>query len=285
MTRFAVVVATGVTVALLLFALERARPLRRQSAELLARLLVNLSAAALALLVAGAVVRPLVQRLLALEPGRRFGLLDLVALPPVAEGLLAFLLLDLSFYWWHRANHRLAVLWRFHNVHHLDPDLDVSTALRFHFGEIALSAAFRVLQVVLIGVGAWAFWLYELCFQAATLFHHSNLRLPIRVERPLAGLLVTPRMHGIHHSQVEREAMSNYGVVLPWWDRLHRTLRLNVPQRLVTIGVPGYSLPEDNRLRDVLLHPFRRQRAHWRLPDGRVPEREELPGPPTRLAE
>src|SRR5690606_5035552 len=119
-------------------------------------------------------------------------------------------------------------LWRFHNVHHLDPDLDVSTALRFHFGEIAFSAAFRVVQISAIGVGAPVYWAYELCFQAGTLFHHSNVRLPLRLERALSRLLVTPRMHGIHHSQVEAEASSNYGVLLPWWDLLHRTLRLNV---------------------------------------------------------
>jgi sterol desaturase/sphingolipid hydroxylase (fatty acid hydroxylase superfamily) len=75
-------------------------------------------------------------------------------------------------------------------------------------------------------------------------------------------------MHGIHHSQVQRETNSNYGVVLPWWDRLHRTLGLNVPQSAITIGVPAYSNPEDNRLRDAILLPFRKQRDYWRRPDG-----------------
>jgi sterol desaturase/sphingolipid hydroxylase (fatty acid hydroxylase superfamily) len=92
-------------------------------------------------------------------------------------------------------------------------------------------------------------------------------------------------MHGIHHSQVEAEANANYGVLLPWWDRLHRTLRLNVPQRLITIGVPAYSRPEDNGLAAVLLHPFRRQRDHWRLPDGTRPERPPQAGGAADLAE
>ena len=279
------VAATAAAVALLLFLAERWWPLRRPRAALVARLLVNVLIAGLALAAAGSLVRPLVQRLLGTAAERPFGLLGWLALPPLVEAVLAFLALDLSFYWWHRANHRVPFLWRFHNVHHCDPDLDVSTALRFHFGEIAFSAAFRVAQVVLLGLGPTVYWAYELCFQANTLFHHSNVRLPIGLERALNRLMVTPRMHGIHHSQVEREAMSNYGVLLPWWDLLHRTLRLNVPQARIAIGVPGYSRPEDNRLAAVLGAPFVRQRDYWRQPDGTPVEREPLPGRPTELAE
>src|SRR6185503_6617510 len=105
----------------------------------------------------------------------------------------------LSFYYWHRLNHRLPLLWRFHSVHHMDPDLDVTTAVRFHFGEILLSTVFRSLQVVALGVGLTGYLLYEPRLQCANLFHHSNLRLPIRLERALNWVLVTPRMHGIHH--------------------------------------------------------------------------------------
>lgn len=284
MSRSTVLLA-GLALVLLLFLAERRWPLRHPRAALLARLLVNLLVAALALAIAATVVRPLVVRLLGLSSTARVGLLPWLPLPPALEALLAFLLLDLSFYWWHRANHRIPFLWRFHNVHHLDPDLDLSTALRFHFVEIAFSAAFRAAQVALLGLGPAVYWTYEACFQANTLFHHSNVRLPIGLERPLARLLVTPRMHGIHHSQVEAEAMSNYGVLLPIWDRLHRTLRLNVPQRKLTIGVPGYSRPEDNRIGAVLAAPFQPQRDYWRGPDGAPVERAPLPGSPGELAE
>ncbi len=279
-----VVVAVG-TLAVLLFLAERAWPLRRPRAALLARLGVNALVAAIALVVAGTVVRPLVLRVLGLAAETPFGLLGWLTLPPLVEAVLAFLLLDLSFYWWHRANHRVPLLWRFHNVHHFDPDLDLSTALRFHFVEIAFSAAFRVAQVVVLGLPAAVYWSYELCFQANTLFHHSNVRLPIGFERALNKVMVTPRMHGIHHSQVEREAMSNYGVLLPWWDWLHRTLRLNVPQRLIEIGVPAYSRNDDNRPRTVFVAPFEPQRDYWRRPDGKPVEREEPAGPLTKLAE
>lgn len=272
-------------VALLLFLAERRWPLRHPTAVLLARLAVNVILAAGALAAAG-LVRPLLARLLHLTPAHAWGVLGWLRLPPLAEGIVAFLLLDASFYWWHRANHRVPFLWRFHNVHHIDPDLDVSTALRFHFAEVGLSAAFRVAQVVVFGLSAGAFWAYEACFQVNTLFHHSNVRLPIGFERVLVKLLVTPRMHGIHHSQVEAEASSNYSVVLGIWDRLHRTLRLNVPQRLLTIGVPAYAAPADNRLLAALARPFRRQRDYWQRPDGVPAERSEpLRGRPEELAE
>jgi sterol desaturase/sphingolipid hydroxylase (fatty acid hydroxylase superfamily) len=257
----------------LLFVLERFFPLRKRMRELGTRLLVNFSISALAFLVAALLVRPTAQATLHWANGKPFGLVYLVPLPAPLEFAFSFLLMDLAFYYWHIANHRFPFLWRFHNVHHVDPDLDVSTGFRFHFGEVAMSAAFRVVQVSVIGVSGWAFAVYEIVFQAETLFHHSNLRLPIRFERLLNRLLVTPRMHGIHHSQVQRENNSNFGVVFPWWDRVHRTLGLNIPQAEIAIGIAGYSQPDDNQLRNALLMPFRKQRDYWRRTDGTVVER------------
>jgi sterol desaturase/sphingolipid hydroxylase (fatty acid hydroxylase superfamily) len=270
-----------------LFLLERLVPLRRSVRSLFGRLAVNLVFSGLALVAATLFVAPAVEASFGRLSETPFGLVHLVALPPLAGAVLAFLLMDLSFYYWHLLNHRVPVLWRFHNVHHMDPDLDVTTALRFHFGELALSAGFRVVQILLIGIAPWTYAVYEVVFQANTLFHHSNVRLPIGLERPLNKLLVTPRMHGIHHSQVEREANSNYGVVFPWWDRLHRTLGLNVPQSAITIGVPAYAEPEDNRLWRAVSQPFRRQRDYWRRADGTVVTRDadHAEADPTRLVE
>jgi sterol desaturase/sphingolipid hydroxylase (fatty acid hydroxylase superfamily) len=186
---------------------------------------------------------------------------------------IAFLLMDLAFYWWHVANHRIPFLWRFHNVHHIDPDLDVSTAFRFRVGEVALSTAFRIVQISVIGLSAWMFAVYEIVFQANTLFHHSNVRLPLHVERVLNMVIVTPRMHGIHHSQVRDETNSNYSVVFSWWDRLHRTLGLNIPQSEIVVGVPAYADAADNRFSNTFMLPFRRQRDYWRRPDGTIVQR------------
>src|SRR5262249_18240245 len=173
-------------------------------------------------------------------------------------------------------NHKIPWLWRFHNVHHIDPDLDVTTGFRFHFGEVLLSTAFRVVQVGLIGMSLRTFATYELVFQAETLFHHSNLRMPIRFERLLTRLIVTPRMHGIHHSQVRRETNSNFGVIFSWWDRLHQTLGLNIPQSKIAIGIAGYASIDDNKLWSALIIPFVKQRDYWRKSDGSVPERDAV---------
>jgi sterol desaturase/sphingolipid hydroxylase (fatty acid hydroxylase superfamily) len=257
----------------LLFAVERVSVLRRRTRPLLGRLLINAVISLLAFVAAALLVRPAASAAMQWTMGAPFGLIHVVAMPVAAQFLVAVLAMDLTFYWWHVANHRIPVLWRFHNVHHIDPDLDVSTAFRFHAGEVALSAGFRVVQVAAIGLPAWMFLAYELAFQINTMFHHSNVRLPIRVERVLNLVLVTPRMHGIHHSQVRDETDSNYSVVFSWWDRLHRTLGLNIPQADIVIGVPAYANADDNRLWNAMRLPFRRQRDYWRGPDGTVVQR------------
>ena len=262
-----------VAILALLFVLERLFPLRKRTRVLAGRLLVNFSISALTFLIAAVLVRPTALATLHWANAKTFGVIHLVPLPAPLEFALSFLLMDLAFYYWHIVNHRVPFFWRFHNVHHIDPDLDVSTGFRFHFGEVAMSAVFRVVQVSVIGLSGWAFAVYELVFQANTLFHHSNLRLPIRFERLLNKMLVTPRMHGIHHSQVQRENNSNFGVVFPWWDRVHRTLGLNIEQAEIAIGIAGYSQPDDNQLQNALLMPFRKQRDYWRRADGTVIER------------
>ncbi len=265
---------------LTLFLVERFFPLRAAVRSLWPRVWVNIVITALAFTMAAITVRPAVSQALGISHEREIGLLALFNLPVAVEFCVALLLFDWSFYWWHLANHRVSLLWRFHSVHHVDPDLDVTTAFRFHAFEIGFSAAFRAGQVVLIGPAAWMCFIYELVFQGNTLFHHSNVKLPLRVERGLNWVFVTPRMHGIHHSYFHRETDSNYSTVFSWWDRLHRSLRLDVRQREIEAGVPGYSLPEDNRPWRLLSMPFRRQRAYWQRPDGTVMEaRPAPPGP------
>lgn len=278
--------AIPVGIFVVLFLLERSMPLRQPQHWLWGRLAVNVLITALAFGVNGLMVQPAAKFMVGWTDQEAFGLIHWLPLPAIAQVILAFLLMDLSFYYWHRLNHRVPLLWRFHNVHHIDPDLDVSTGFRFHFGEIAYSTGFRIVQVALIGVSLGTHLIYETVFQANTLFHHSNIHLPLWLERPLNCILVTPRMHGIHHSQVQDETNSNYSVVFPWWDWLHRTLRLNIPQAKITIGVPAYADPEDNRVVNALLMPFRPQRDYWHRPDnvetGRDPA--ETTDPPLKLA-
>ncbi len=255
------------TLYLAFFLIERLVPLRRARAPLWGRLLVNLGVSIAAFATAFALVSPASDRTLEWTNASGFGLMQWLELPTMAESTLTFLLLDLTFYYWHVANHRFSPLWRIHNVHHVDPDLDVSTAFRFHFAEVALSAGFRVLQIMLIGPTALAYAIYEVAFQAGTLFHHSNIRLPERLERRMNLAFVTPRMHGIHHSQAREETNSNFGVVFSWWDRLHRTLGLDIPQERIVIGIPGYSGDRDNRLTRLFAQPFVSQCDYWKRSD------------------
>jgi len=219
-------------------------------------------------------VRDMSLKLAGLASERAYGLLHLVSLPSGVQFAVGFLLMDLTFYYWHRANHIIPLMWRFHNVHHLDPDMDVSTSFRFHFIEVLYSTAFRILQVGLLGISPLTYVIYEVCFQVETVFHHSNFRLPITLERMLNKVIVTPRMHGIHHSTIKDETNSNYSVIFKIWDLLHGSLRLHVPQSDIDIGVAGYQQQEDNRFWNLIAFPFRKQRDYWTLADGTLPVRE-----------
>lgn len=269
-------VAAAVFLALLI--LESRFSLRQSNRPKVERFLINIGLSAFALTAGAYVVAPVALRLAVWASENNFGLLSVLRLPFTAEFILGFLLMDLTFYYWHRANHSIPLLWRFHNVHHVDPDLDVSTSFRFHFGEVLYSVAFRALQVSLIGVSLFTYLAYELVFQCATMFHHSNVRLPLTIERWLNKIIVTPRMHGIHHSIVQGETNSNYSVIFRWWDLMHGTLKLNVKQSDVVIGVPAYLKSEDNKLMNLLILPLRKQRDYWRLPGGKEPERGALDG-------
>jgi sterol desaturase/sphingolipid hydroxylase (fatty acid hydroxylase superfamily) len=255
----------------LLCLLERGRPLRREVEPKLRRNARNLAVAGLAAASFQLVERPLIQPLTTLVERRRWGLVKLVRLPTWLEVTLAVVLMDYTLYLWHVLMHRLPFLWRFHVAHHVDLDLDASTALRFHAGELAISTGWRAGQLVLIGVSPLSLSVWQTFLLLSALFHHSNVRLPVEVERKLNRVLVTPRMHGIHHSIVEEETNSNWSSGLTVWDWLHGTLRLNVPQDRITIGVPAYREPEEVRLVEVLKMPFVEQRPTWVLPGGGEP--------------
>ena len=246
---------------------ERVAPLRRTVESKLRRVVRNLSTGGVSLALMSLVQAPLLQSVAAWIVRDRVGLLQLVRWPAWLETLMAILLLDYTLWWWHWANHRVGFFWRFHLVHHVDRDLDASTALRFHFGELALSIPVRATQMILIGVDPRTLWLWQTILFASILFHHANVRLPLRVERLLARLIVTPRMHGIHHSNRLDQTNTNWSSLLSWWDYLHGTILLDVPQEEITIGVPAYAAPSDVTIGKILLLPFRRQRRDFDTSD------------------
>jgi sterol desaturase/sphingolipid hydroxylase (fatty acid hydroxylase superfamily) len=257
-------------------------PLRRQHFKVLHRLVRNfiLSIPGFAIVRLAMLPIPIVIGFWSQE--RDIGLLNWLALPQWTAVIATFLLMDYAYWWWHYAMHMVPFFWRFHNVHHTDLDLDVSTAARFHFGEIILSIGFLSLAVMLFGINPIMLVIFFITFEAATLFHHSNWRLPIGVERILSLIIVTPRMHGIHHSIVQRETNSNWGTIFCWWDKLHRTLRRDIPQNEITIGVAAYRDEHELTVGKLLALPFREQRP-WRLPNGEQPDRP--PQPAEQLAE
>lgn len=152
--------------------------------------------------------------------GSGFGLLHWLGVPPLIAVPLAILLLDLAIYGQHRAMHRWPLLWRFHAVHHHDHDLDVTTALRFHPGEILLSTLYKAGAAALLGAPLIAVVIHETLLSAMAIFNHANIALPPRAERLVVPILVTPTMHVRHHSIVRREHDANYGNMLSIWDRL-----------------------------------------------------------------
>ena len=187
---------------------------------------------------------------------RRLGVLRWIPLPPAVRIVLGFLLLDYTLYLWHWLNHRSPALWRFHAVHHVDRDLDTTTGVRFHFGELALAAGFRAAQIVLLGVDRSTLRVWQRLLFLSVVFHHSNIALPAALERALATLIATPGMHGIHHSTRRNELHSNFSSLLSWWDHVHGTFSPGTPRSDVTVGLAEFDAAQDVTLERSLMLPF-----------------------------
>jgi sterol desaturase/sphingolipid hydroxylase (fatty acid hydroxylase superfamily) len=192
-----------------------------------------------------------------------FGLLHWLGphLPAWIVWLLGLVLFDAWMYLWHLLNHKVPLLWRFHAVHHADREMDASTALRFHTGEIVLSGAARLAVLPLIGLTMPQLLLYELILLPVILFHHSNVRMPRRIDAASRCVIVTPWMHWVHHSRWQPETDSNYASVLSIWDRLFGTFRLRDDPVQINLGLDD---DQDERqwrtLGGMLTRPFRQRR-------------------------
>ena len=265
---YAVLLAPFETLALAL--VEGKRPLRDRRYDRTRRTVVNVALAA----TAGATLATLYPFIVLPVARRRhratFGRNES---PPAkwARTAATVLALDATLWLWHRLNHRVPFLWQFHAVHHLDGDLDVSTALRFHAGELALSTLWRAAQVALIGADVRTLLAWELAVLWSIQFHHANLRLPPRLDAALRPFIATPRLHGIHHSRRRDELDSNFANLFTMWDRLFGTYR--APQRdAVTIGLSAFRAEERLSLGYALTLP-------WERDDRILPQNQ--PGSPT----
>jgi sterol desaturase/sphingolipid hydroxylase (fatty acid hydroxylase superfamily) len=168
--------------------------------------------------------------------------------------LLDVLVLDLWIYGWHRANHRIPLLWRFHRVHHLDSWLDVTSSVRFHFGEVILSALIRAVVIVCLGIPLLSVIVFETLVLINAAFHHSNIRLPSRLEQTLSKLIITPSIHWLHHHVIQQDTDSNYGVLFSFWDRLFGSQSKNKRTANMEIGLEHC---KDMNLLKLLISPFK----------------------------
>ena len=216
----------------------------------------NLAIAGLAAVTVQLLEAPVVMPLARTVARRRWGLSHAIGGPPWLRGVFAVLLLDYTLYLWHIVVHRVPWLWRFHLVHHVDLDLDATTGLRFHAGELAASIPWRAAQVVVFGVSPATLTVWQSLTLASVLFHHSNTRLSDRMERALSWIVTTPRMHAIHHSVNPAQLQSNFSSGLAVWDRLHRTARFDAAAGDVAVGVRGFLDPGEVSLPRVLGLPF-----------------------------
>jgi sterol desaturase/sphingolipid hydroxylase (fatty acid hydroxylase superfamily) len=189
-----------------------------------------------------------------------FGLLNCLPLPEWAHVVGAFLLFDAWMYFWHRLNHRVPFLWRFHRTHHSDPRMDVTTANRFHLGEIFLSSILRIPVIALLGLELWELALYETAMFTVVQLHHANIALPAWLDRGLRVLIVTPFMHKVHHSRWQPETDSNYSSLFSFWDRFFGTFRLRVNPSTLQFGLEEFDRPEHHTLVGLFTTPMKQMR-------------------------
>lgn len=194
------------------------------------------------------------------------GLLHWINLPAWAGAIVAVMLLDFWTYWWHRINHEWPFLWRFHRMHHSDPEMDVTTANRFHIGEIAMSSLLRVPVIILIGAEIWHVALFEVLMFPVVQFHHSNIRLPGKMDRLISLLFPSPGMHKIHHSDRPLETNSNYTSFLSVWDRIFRTFRYREDWENIRLGLTYFRSSKDQGLFGLLISPLKRAKSDQTRP-------------------
>lgn len=202
-----------------------------------------------------------------LAEARGFGLFNTVALPAWIAVPASVVILDCAIYLQHVLFHAVPAFWRLHRMHHADLEFDVTTGLRFHPIEILLSMAIKLAVVAALGAPALAVLIFEVLLNATSMFNHSNVRIPLALDRLLRWIVVTPDMHRVHHSILSRETNSNFGFNLPWWDRLFGTYRAQpeAGHDAMTIGIEQFRDPRELGLDRMLMQPFRSGAGHYPL--------------------
>ena len=248
---------------LVMAAIELVRPKRRLTVSKARRWLTNLGIAGTDMLVLRLMAMlavPVAAVAAAYFAGEHgLGLLNEVAWPYWIKVAIALLVLDLAIWFQHLVSHKVPIFWRLHRVHHADRDIDVTTAVRFHPIEIALSMLWKILVVVLLGASPFAVFLFEVILNACAMFNHANIALPSWLDGVLRLFIVTPDMHRVHHSVVRNEHDRNFGFNLSLWDRLFRTYLAEpkAGQEGMIIGLTPYQTEAPTKFVWSLALPFR----------------------------
>jgi sterol desaturase/sphingolipid hydroxylase (fatty acid hydroxylase superfamily) len=189
---------------------------------------------------------------------RGWGIFNVIEAPVWVAFIVSVVVLDLVIYLQHVLFHAVPALWRLHRMHHADLDFDVTTGLRFHPVEIVLSMALKLAAVAVLGPPAAAVLVFEVLLNGTAMFNHSNIRIPLGIDRVLRLFVVTPDMHRVHHSVIPQETNSNFGFNLPWWDRLFGTYRAQpaAGHDDMTIGIELFRTPRDLWLDRMLIQPL-----------------------------
>ncbi|MCR4266837.1 sterol desaturase family protein [Nitratireductor sp. ZSWI3] len=263
----------GVLLAMALW--EVAAPRRRREIPRLIRWSNNLGVVVVDTLLVRLTFPVAAVGLAVLAEERGWGVFNIVETPAWIAFVVSLLALDLAIYLQHVMFHAVPALWRLHRMHHADLEFDVSTGLRFHPVEILLSMGIKLAVVAALGPPALAVLVFEVVLNASSMFNHSNIRLPARIDRVLRLFVVTPDMHRVHHSIHPNETNSNFGFNLPWWDRLLGTYR---PQPReghegMTIGIEQFRTRRDLWLDRMLIQPLRGPASDY--PINRRKEKED----------
>ena len=189
-------------------------------------------------------------------PDGRAGLLGLLAIPLWVKIAMTMLLLDLWTYWWHRFNHTVPFLWRFHRVHHTDTEMGATSAYRFHPIEIIFSSVLRLPLILILGLTPQGLILYESILAVSVAFHHANIGIGAKADNIIRTVIVSPVMHKLHHSANPREFSSNYSSILSVWDRIFGTWTETEKPQEIRLGLAIYRDGWWQVYRGIMLTPF-----------------------------
>lgn len=222
----------------------------------------NIFLAATSSVVAITVFAFILQQTFTFTEQRQLGLLNFINVPALWALVISIICIDAWQYVWHRLNHIVPFLWRFHQVHHADKELDASSGVRFHPGEILLSSLSRVLVIPLFGIQLEQLITYEILMIGIVFFHHSNIRLNATLDQLLRILIITPHVHRLHHSDLRAETDSNYGNIFSIWDRAFGSYTMRSIEKNFMLGLGNqFTEKEWNSYRGMLKMPLKKKQV------------------------